>query len=377
MSDTHHQDDPETALRHCQDALDHLRFALDQHAIVSIADASGLILHVNDLFCRISGYTREELLGSDHRVVKSSHHPADFYRDMWATINAGRVWHGKVCNARKDGSQYWVDSTIVPILDQNGLPYRYISIRTDVTELEAYRQEAELEQEMARELMDRMIQASATDLTCIKTWQMPATRFSGDLILANRSLNNHVYVMLADSMGHGLTAALPLQPVSQIFRTMTDRGFALATIAREMNSQLRRLMPVGRFVSVTLARIDRANNLLEIWNGGNPVALAVDDRGEVLRRFPSRHPSLGPLAPGEFNADTEIWQWHGPSHLLLLSDGLLEVEDADGQPLGEERLVQAIQNSPDIHGNLVAAVLRHIPEDRRGHDDISLVTVAL
>ena len=107
--------------------------ALDAHAIVSIADAAGNILYANDRFCEASGYSRHELVGKSHRIVKSGMHPAELYADLWQTISRGLIWHGELCNRRKDGSFYWVETTIVPFLDDEGRPYQYISIRTDIT----------------------------------------------------------------------------------------------------------------------------------------------------------------------------------------------------------------------------------------------------
>jgi PAS domain S-box-containing protein len=107
--------------------------ALDEHAIVSVADNCGRIVYVNDLFCRTSGYSPFELLGSQHNIIKSGAHPPELYRDLWATISSGRVWHGELKNRRKDGTFYWVATTIVPMLDEDGLPLRYVSIRTDIS----------------------------------------------------------------------------------------------------------------------------------------------------------------------------------------------------------------------------------------------------
>lgn len=126
--------------QHCDLSLsacryDQLRYALDQHAIVSATDEHGIIVEANDKFCAISGYSREELIGQNHRMVKSGIHPDSLYQEMWGTITCGNVWQGTVCNRKKDGSLYWVEATIVPIRDDLGHPWRFISIRTDITAL--------------------------------------------------------------------------------------------------------------------------------------------------------------------------------------------------------------------------------------------------
>ena len=139
--------------------------ALDQHAIVSVADRSGKITRVNQKFCEISGYQASQLVGQSHRVVKSGHHSDDFYKEMWQTISSGQTWKGEVCNRRSDGELYWVHSTITPFLDDNGRPYQYVSIRTDITQSKKYQKDLE----QAQETLTSTLESTADGILVLDT----------------------------------------------------------------------------------------------------------------------------------------------------------------------------------------------------------------
>ncbi len=134
--------------------LDAVLESMDEHAIVAVTDRGGRILYANRKFCELSQYERHELVGQDHRILASGHHPRSFFRQMWTTIGRGRTWRGTFCNRAKDGSRYWVQSTIVPIAGEDGRPMLYVALRTDVSDLKAAERSAQESEASFRSLFD-------------------------------------------------------------------------------------------------------------------------------------------------------------------------------------------------------------------------------
>jgi PAS domain S-box-containing protein len=158
------------------------KFALDQHAIVAVTDVQGTITYVNDKFCAISQYSEDELIGQNHRILNSGHHPKEFFQQMYHIIANGGVWHGEIQNRTKDGSIYWVDTTIVPFIGADGKPQQYVAIRADVTE---------------RKLAEKEIQELNDDL------ELRVAERTAQLETANKELEAFSY-----SVSHDLRAPL-------------------------------------------------------------------------------------------------------------------------------------------------------------------------
>jgi PAS domain S-box-containing protein len=215
----------ETAQLALQVALNDLRnqkFALDQHAIVSITDTEGSIVYANDRFCAISGYAREELLGRNHRVVKSGAHTDAFFADMWATIGAGQVWSGEICNRAKEGRLYWVAATIVPMLDAEGRPEQYIAIRTDITRRKEI--EAQLEEQLH-------FSRQVIDLTPIPIYFKDT---EGRYLGANRALGDLLGIDPSNMIGRNIrdffpreTADFHLQRDEELYRQVGTQTYEI------------------------------------------------------------------------------------------------------------------------------------------------------
>jgi two-component system NtrC family sensor kinase len=122
--------------------LSELKFSIDQSAIVAITDAQGIITYINNKFCEISKYSPEELIGKHHKIINSGYHSQDFFKHFWQTIVSGKVWKGTIKNRAKDGRYYWVDTTVIPFLDERGKPYKYLSIRYDITQAKEAEEES-------------------------------------------------------------------------------------------------------------------------------------------------------------------------------------------------------------------------------------------
>ncbi len=236
-------------LRDANAELKFQKIALDNHAIVSMTDTKGNITYANDKFCKISQYSRDELMGKNHRIIKSSAHPGSFSKDMWHTTANGKVWQGEIKNRARDGSFYWVYSTIYPFLNKEGKPYKYISVRTDITAIK----ETESALKLAKENADKANQAKSE-------------------FLANMSheLRTPMHSVLSYSgMGIKKLHKAPIDKLGSYFERINTNGKRLMVLLDDLLDLAK--LEAGK-MKIDMAEHKLLNTLEECVSQFNPVA---------------------------------------------------------------------------------------------------------
>jgi PAS domain S-box-containing protein len=283
-------------------ALEEMRQALDQSAIVAITDVPGRITFVNDKFCEISKYSRDELIGQDHRILNSGFHGDAFIRDLWRTIAQGRVWRGELRNRAKDGSIYWVDTTIIPFLDARGKPRQYMAIRYDITARKA--QEEQLRNQAALAAVGEFAAVVAHEVRNPLAGIRNAVQLiAADLPPGSDSVGlSHDIVVRIDSLnaviGDLLLFARPRTPalVPVVLQTLLSdvaSAFAqdpamqgisvaltgLADLAIEGDEDQLRLVFLNLFVNAGQAMEGQGTLTIAIEDAGRAASIAVEDTG--------------------------------------------------------------------------------------------------
>lgn len=237
-----------------------------------------------------------------------------------------------------------------------------------------------IEHQMAPDGQYRSDQARCGD-PAVEYWRQTCSSLGGDMLCVRRAPSGVLHVMLADASGHGLAAYVSLLPIVAPFHRMTEKGFPLATIARELNEKIRQALPPERTVAALLVAVDAREGIVTLWNGGMPAAFMLNGAGSMAREFLLIHPSLGTEAEGVFDDRVEQHPLVPGEHLVMVSDGLLAAQGADGQGFGRGRLASVlaacgspVQQSAQRCAGVAAALEAHL-DGRSADDDMSLVLV--
>lgn len=243
--------------------------------------------------------------------------------------------------------------------------------------LENFHDRTQQELHLAKHMFDSITNQKPKEASYIDHWSLAAGHFSGDLLIFERTPNNALHIMLGDFTGHGMAAAIGALPTSDIFFTMTKKGFGIGEIAAEINLKLHRLMPTGQFCAASLISIAPQENRIEVWNGGLPAILLVNAKREIIDQLCSDELPLGILDAENFNSLTATVTTENVCHAILYSNGLVEAQNAQGHAFGDHGLSSALGTectSGSLLQNIKTEVI-HFLGGMEPHDDISLLTV--
>ena len=341
------------------DELEYQKFALDQHSIVSIADASGSITYANEKFSEISGYSQQELLGQNHRIINSGLHPAAFFQEMWETITAGKVWHGQFANRSKGDDVWWVAATIVPWLDPAGRPYQYVSIRTDITAqkqvehalAEARRRELETGSEIQRLLLLGDLSEGFHGIH-LATYTESSQGIDGDFFSITKFRPDCFELLVGDVMGKGVPAALIGAGIKSTYNKVLAELFSqradehqLPTPAEIINALHHNLTPrlieLNAFVTLALYRFDSNAGTLCFVNAGHTPGLLARKEGNRVEAISGDNLPIG-VIPDEIYTQTTLPIEPGDA-LLVYSDGITESVSERKEEFGLARLAEILQ----------------------------------
>lgn len=242
--------------------------------------------------------------------------------------------------------------------------------------LEHYQANNEREQLIASGYMNKLIALDKLHDEDVQFYLKPAANFSGDLIAFSRTPDNRLHLLLADSTGHGLSAALAAMPLIHPFYSMTGKGGNISAIASEINRQVWKSLPLGHFVSTILVSLDAENRKVEVWNGGSPPPLLLNAEGKCEHQFSPRHLAMGILPPEQFDSSVEYFSYNEEGcSLLMFSDGVTELENEHGELFGMQKLLDAANAAtPSARWqNITEALTTHRGNKTSDHDDIALI----
>lgn len=375
------------------DAFKRLQVISDNvlEAIVTI-DSNGVVQACNSSTEILFGWRPEELVGRNVNVLMPAPYRSEHDDHIRAYIMGGPPHiignQREVEGLRKNGTTFPATLGITEVRmdgkrmfigvvrDISEMKRAEQKLRENSAQLEAYYQQTESEQQLAKKLLDKQLHRRGLQDPRLSYRVIPAQNFSGDVVAATRSAEGRFYALLADATGHGLTAAISVLPVLAIFYRMAALNHSVREIVLELNHQLKESMPVGRFVAGTLVCLDESARRGEIWVGGTPEAFLLDNNGGIGREFTSTQLPLGIVDNGEIDPSPMEFGWDGACQLMLCSDGLLEAENLERQPFGKAGLTAAIAGTPpEERFDAIEGALRAHLGEALATDDVSIMLI--
>lgn len=213
-------------------------------------------------------------------------------------------------------------------------------------QLSAYYRNSRAENDLAQQMIERIMHTSAASDTRIHQSVRSLDQFSGDVISVVNSHSGNTYALVADATGHGLPAAITLLPAMEIFYQMSRRGYGVASIVRQMNLRLKERLPTNQFLAAMVILINPQRQSLQIWNGGCPTAYVLEPTGTISHHLPSAHPPLGVMEDDLFDDTTALCKVSANDRLVACSDGLVEARNEAGELFGSKRLVALLEQTP-------------------------------
>ncbi len=243
--------------------------------------------------------------------------------------------------------------------------------------LDANHRHAEQEIRLAKHMFDSITKRQPKEIEFLHFWNLSAGHFCGDLFIFDHTPQNDLHIFLGDFTGHGLSAAIGALPVSDLFFSMTGNGASLAETMSAINTRLYEIMPTGKFCSAAMLKLSADGQKVEIWNGGLPPILLVDNKFAIHEQCASFHLPLGISSPDDFDAGTQTFELDSTHAVVLYSDGLTEAQNTLGEDFGNQRLANAIarkNKSHPVFSKIQLSVLAFL-EGLEPHDDISLAVI--
>ncbi|KAA3653432.1 MAG: response regulator [Proteobacteria bacterium] len=355
-------------------------------------DEKGIIQSANPAACAMFGYAQAALDGQHVSVLAApprAAHPERYLARYLSGGTAGILGTVRELEGeRADGEVFPLEVGVTELqLDDHRL---YIGVMRDISErisqraamtenaarLQRYHDEQQREQELARQIMVSQIDTDWLRDPRVHFTVMPARRFSGDLVVAASSPSGRLYAMLADATGHGLSAAISVQPVLPVFYAQVARDVSLAHLVGELNTVLHRSLPIGRFVGAAVVCLDSDGVSAQVWVGGIPEVVLLGADGRVRQRFVSNHLPLGVVATAGDGCVVAQAATRPGDQLVLYSDGVIEATNEAAEGFGVLRLEQVL--AANDHGRRIEALRIALAEHLAGasaHDDMSALLI--